>query len=111
MPRVSPSGLSECHRERQSDQLFLCYGTEKGSLCQSRDVQAYKENNLTLPAGIKCHSSISTSWAALKVVPLLDICAVANWSSTDTFSRYYTVNVAAPGAMEVAVVLGPSTSA
>lgn len=75
-------------------------------------IQAYKVNNLNVPAGIRCHStkSISTSWAALKGVPLWDICAAANWSSADTFSRYYRVNVATSDTMERAVLLGSSTT-
>ncbi len=74
-------------------------------------IQAYKVKNIKVPAGIWFHSTIriSTSWAALKGVPLIDICAAANWSSADTFSRYYRVNVATSDTMERAVLLGSST--
>ncbi len=55
----------------------------------------YKSSGCPLPSGVRCHSTrnISMSWAALKGVPLSDICAAATWSSTNTFSRYYRINV------------------
>lgn len=72
----------------------------------------YTSNKYPVPLGVRCHStrSISTSWAALKGVLLSDICAAATWSSTNTFARYYRVNVAASGNIGTAVLSGPSTS-
>ncbi len=104
---------------RHSDQLFICYGEPKKGQPKQRlshwvvgvIIQAYKVKNLKVPAGIWFHSTIriSTSWAALKGVPLIDICAAANWSSADTYSRYYRVNVVTSDTMERAVLLGSST--
>ncbi len=106
---------------RHSDQLLICYGGPKKGQPLSNQrlsywvvgviVQTYKANNLKVPAGIRCHStrSISTSLTALKGVPLIDICAAANWSSADTFSRYYRVNVATSDTIERAVLLGSLT--
>ena len=39
---------------------------------------AYGASGRPLPSGLRCHStrSISTSWAALRVVPLETICGV-----------------------------------
>ncbi len=47
--------------------------------------------------------------SVFKGVPLIDICAAANWSSADTFSRYYIVSVATSDTMERAFLLGSST--
>ncbi len=72
----------------------------------------YKSSGCPLPSGVRCHSTrnISMSWAALKGVPLSDISAAATWSSTNTFSRYYRINVTSSDTFETAVLLGPSTS-
>ncbi len=107
--------------KEQSDQLFLCFGgLKRGQPPQRRRLShwvveaithAYKSSGCPLPSGVRCHStrSISTSWAALKGVPLSDIFAAATWSSTNTFSQYYRINVAASDTLETAVLLGPST--
>lgn len=107
---------------RKSDQLFLCYGGPKRGQPLSKQrlshwvveviTHAYTSNKCPVPLGVRCHSTrgISTSWAALKGVLLSDICAAATWSSTNTFARYYRVNVAASGNIGTAVLSGPSTS-
>lgn len=106
----------------QSDQIFLCFGRQRKGQPLSKQrlshwvveviTHAYKSSDCPLPSGVRCHStrSISTSWVALKGVPLSDICAAATWSSTSTFSRYYRINVAASDTFETAVLLGPSIS-
>ncbi len=89
-PVRAPKGyLRATENLRLSDQLLICYGGPKKGQPLSKQrllhwvigviIQTYKVNNLQVPAGIKCHStrSISTSWAALKCVPLIDICAAA----------------------------------
>lgn len=45
--------------------------------------QAYRLRGLQVPLE-QCHStrSVSTSWAAMKNLPLSDICAAATWTST-----------------------------
>ena len=70
---------------------------------------AYKGGGHPLPSGVRCHSTraVSTSWAALRGVPLEDICDAASWTSPCTFSRFYRVNVATPH--QLAVVLLPDS--
>ena len=71
---------------------------------------AYKGGGHPLPSGVRCHSTraVSTSWAALRGVPLEDICDAASWTSPCTFSRFYRVNVATPHPL--AVVLLPDSA-
>ena len=73
---------------RKTDNLFVCYGgCRKGAaLLKQRlsnwivDVvlNAYRAQGLPVPLAVKCHStrSMATSWAALKGVPLQDICSM-----------------------------------
>ena len=93
---------------RRSEQLFVCYGGPKKGCALSKQrlshwivdviTQAYKHSGRPLPSGVRCHSTraVSTSWAALRGVPLGDICDAASWASPTTFSRFYWVNVATP---------------
>ncbi|XP_041802371.1 uncharacterized protein LOC121613147, partial [Chelmon rostratus] len=106
---------------RQSDQLFVCFGGPKKGFPLSKQrlahsiveaiCQAYKAGGHPLPSGVRCHSvrSVSTSWAALRGVPLEAICAAASWASPSTFARFYRVNIASPHPL--GVVLLPSSSA
>lgn len=71
---------------RQMDQLFMCFrGRNRGHVHSRQHLShwivdtiscAYRAASASLPAGIRCHSTrgVSTSWAALKGVPLDDIC-------------------------------------
>ena len=105
---------------RQSDGLFVCYGGPRKGQALSRQrlskwvveviEEAYKSRGLPLPLKIRGHStrSVSTSWAALRGVPLGDICAAASWASACTFARFYRVNVAAHHAVAAAVIQEPS---
>ena len=70
---------------------------------------AYSLVGLQVPS-VKCHStrSVSTSWAALRGVPLNDICAAAALASSCTFARFYRVNVAAPHPVATAVLSASS---
>ncbi|KAE8277583.1 hypothetical protein D5F01_LYC24435 [Larimichthys crocea] len=70
---------------------------------------AYRLEGLRIPP-VKCHST-STSWAALKVVLLNDICAAAAWASSCTFAHFYRVNVAVPHPVAAALLSVPSSSA
>ena len=100
---------------RKSQQFFVCYGSEKRGQCVSKqrlahwitDViqEAYTMAGKQLPSGVKAHSTraVATSWAALRGVPLEDICAAANWSSPGTFTRFYRVNVADTPPLSAAV--------
>lgn len=54
--------------------------------------------------------SISTSWAALRGVPLDDICAAANCASSCTFAHYYRVSVAVCNPVATAVLPTSSVS-
>lgn len=51
-----------------------------------------------VPVGMHCHSnrSVSTSWAALRGVPLQDIRATASWMSPSMLSRFCNVNGTTP---------------
>lgn len=101
---------------RKSDQLFLCFvGKSKGlALSKQRlshwvvDViaQAYKGIGLPVPESVICYwtRSVVTSWAALRGVPLNEICTAAAWSSPCTFSRFYKVNVASSNNMGSAIL-------
>ena len=92
---------------RKSDALFLCYGGHRKGCAVSKQrlshwvvdavLQAYSRRGLPAPP-VWCHStrSVSTSWAALRGVPLADICAAAAWASPCTFARFYRLNVACP---------------
>ncbi|KAK7878584.1 hypothetical protein WMY93_030420 [Mugilogobius chulae] len=92
---------------RKIDALFVCYGGHRKGCAVSKQrlshwvvdaiVQAYGSKCLQ-PPKVTCHSTrgVSTSWAALKGVPLNDICAAATWASSCTFARFYRVNVATP---------------
>ena len=107
-------------RIRRSDQLFVCHGgpTKGGALSKQRlshwvvDTisHAYQASNRPVPSGVRCHStrSVSTSWAALRGVPLEEICSAASWVSSGTFSKFYRVNVATPHPL--GVVLLPESS-
>lgn len=105
---------------RRSDALFLCYGGHRRGCALSKQrlshwiveavLRAYERKGLPLPP-VKCHSTrgVSASWAALKGVPLADICAAATWASPCTFARFYRMNVAAPRQMAAAVLSASST--
>ena len=107
-------------RIRRSEQLFICHGgRNKGHALSKQRLShwivdtishAYGASNRPVPSGIRCHSTrgVSTSWAALRGVPLEDICAAASWASPGTFTRYYRVNVATPHPL--GVVLLPESS-
>ena len=70
---------------------------------------AYRLRGLQIPP-VKCHSTrrVSMLWAALKGVPLNDICAPAAWASSCTFTRFYRVHVAVPHPVATAVLSVPS---
>ena len=101
---------------RRSDSLFVCYGGHRKGHALSKQrlskwvvmviEEAYKSRGLPLPHGIRCHStrSVSTSWAALRGVPLSEICAAAMWTAPCTFARFYNVNVAATSGVAAAVL-------
>ena len=106
-------------RIRQSEQLFLCHGGPNKGYALSKQrlshwivdtiSHAYGAGNRPIPSGIRGHStrSVATSWAAMRGVPLEDICAAASWASASTFTRFYRVNVATPHPL--GVVLHPDS--
>ena len=106
---------------RQSEQLFVCHGGPNRGCALSKQrlshwvvdaiKHAYGASGRPPPSGVRCHStrSITTSWAALRGVPLEAICAAASWATPDTFTRFYRVNVADHYPMEA--VLRPSPAA
>ena len=107
---------------RQSEQLFVCHGgPNRGSALSKQRLShwvvdtikhAYVASGRPPPSGLRCHStrSVSTSWAALRGVPLESICAAASWTSPGTFTRFYRVNVASPHPMSVVLLPSSATS-
>ncbi|TKS80442.1 hypothetical protein D9C73_013325 [Collichthys lucidus] len=61
------------------------------------------------PSEMCFHQERLHLWAALKGVPLNDICAAAAWASSCTFARFYRVNVAIPHPVAAAVLSVPSS--
>ncbi len=63
--------------------------------------KVYREQNLPVPVNLVAHStrSMATSWAALRGVPLAEICG-----GPCTFCRFYRVSVAAPAPLGSAVL-------
>lgn len=106
---------------RKTDALFVCYGGHRKGCAVSKQrlshwvvdaiLQAYGSGGLQ-PPKVTCHSTrgVSTSWAALRGVPLADICAAATWTSSCTFARFYRVNVAAPHPVAPAVLSASAIS-
>ena len=100
---------------RQNQQFFVCYGGDKRGQPLSKQRlshwitevirEAYTRAGRELPPGVKAHSTraVSTSWAALRGVPLEKICAAANWSTPGTFTRFYRVNVADPSPLNTVI--------
>lgn len=76
-----------------------------GGLISSFSVRGLRQwaSNCLLPSGVRCHftRSAATSWAALRGISLEDICSAASWVSPDAFSRFNSVNVAAPHLLAV----------
>nr|XP_061795427.1 uncharacterized protein LOC133586985 [Nerophis lumbriciformis] len=93
---------------RRSSQLFVCYGARgRGSALSKQRLSHWVVDTISysyqmacrpLPSGVRCHSTrgVATSWAALKGVPLEDICAAASWSAPGTFFRFYCLDVTSP---------------
>lgn len=114
--RALEAYIAATARVRRSDQLFVCLsGPNAGSALSKQRLShwivdtigyAYKANNHPVPSGIRCHSTrgVSASWAAMRGVPLGDICAAASWASSGTFSRFYRVNVATPHPLGVVLL-------
>ncbi len=91
---------------RKSDQLFVCFPPQ----CWGKPVskarlshwvvkaihQAYSETGEPVPEGVKAHSTrgVSTSWALWRGGALSDVCAAATWATPNTFTRFYSLNVA-----------------
>lgn len=103
---------------RQSDCLFVCHsGHRRGQALSKQRLSkwivdtvsyAYTSSGRQVPCGVRGHStrSVATSWAALRGVPLPDICAAASWASSCTFARFYRINVATHGSLAVATLSG-----
>ncbi len=90
---------------RWSDSLFICHtGCRQGHTLSKQHVSkwivetivhAYETSGSPAPPHIRAHStkSVSTSWTALRGVPISDFCAAASWTSACTFTRFYRINV------------------
>lgn len=84
--------------------MYVCYGGHgKGSAWSKQSLSNWIVDTIThvyrlglrVPP-VKCHldSSVSTSRATLKSVPLKDICAAGAWASSCTFARREKYQVA-----------------
>lgn len=90
---------------RQSDQLFVCYGgCSKGRVVSEQRLSywivdaialAYASMGQDCPFRIRAHSTraIASSWAWSKGTSIQDICFAAGWSSSNTFARFYKLDV------------------
>ena len=102
---------------RRSSQMFVCFGQSKLGQPASKQrlshwlvaviASAYSEQGFPVPGGLVGHSTrgVATSWAALRGVPLADICSAASWSSPCTFARFYRLNVASATSLSGSVLL------
>nr|XP_054597211.1 uncharacterized protein LOC107396174 [Nothobranchius furzeri] len=107
---------------RQSNQLFVCHGGVNRGRALSKQrlshwvvdaiAMAYAAVGAVAPPGIVCHStrSVATSWAAMRGVPLADVCAAASWATPCTFARFYRLNVGHGSALAAAVLPLAATS-
>ena len=90
---------------RKTNQLFVTFGAgakgraaSKPTLARwlKKTIQAaYELQNKPIPQGVKAHSTrhMSTSWADLKAISVLDICQQASWSTTHTFLTHYKLDL------------------
>ncbi len=90
---------------RQSDQLFVCYGgCARGRAVSKQRLShcivdaitaACTSQGLECPLHIRRHSTraIDSSWAWSRCMSIRDICVAAGWSSQNTFSRFYKLDV------------------
>lgn len=92
---------------RTTDQLFVCFQPQRRGKPVSKaglshwvvDAihRAYSETGEPVPEGVKAHSTrgVSTSWALWRGAALSEVCAAATWATPNTFTRFYSLNVAA----------------
>ena len=104
-------------------QLFVCYGGNRLGHPLSKQrlshwlvdtiSAAYESLGQPVPEGVVAHSTrgMTTSWAALKGVPLTEICAAASWSVPCTFARFYRLNVASQVSLGSTVLLAAAQRA
>ncbi len=90
---------------RQSDQLFVCYGgCARGRAVSKQRLShwivdaitaAYTSQGLECPLHIRGHSTraIASSWAWSRGKSIRDICVAGSWSSQNTFTRFYKLDV------------------
>ncbi|KAK0133494.1 hypothetical protein N1851_031019 [Merluccius polli] len=105
---------------RRSDSLFVCHtGPRRGhALSKQRLTRwivgaielSYSSGGVAVPPHVRSHSTrgVAASWAALRGVPLSDICAAASWSSPCMFARFYSFNVVPHHPVASAVLPTPS---
>lgn len=79
--------------------LFLNMGFPTGLWKQANEIAG----NLS-SSDVVCHSTkvVATSWAALRGLPLSEICAAASWTASCTFSCFYQLNVASGSILALA---------
>ncbi|KAK0152737.1 hypothetical protein N1851_005729 [Merluccius polli] len=105
---------------RRSDSLFVCHtGPRRGHALSKQRLSrwivgaielSYSSGGVPVPPHVRSHSTrgVAASWAALRGVPLSDICAAASWSSPCTFARFYSFNVVPHHPVASAVLPTPS---
>lgn len=99
--------MARTRGHRASDQLFVCFKSEKlgQPLSKARlshwlvDAirQAYLSMGVQFPTTVRAHSTrgMAASWALWRGASLDEVCAAAAWSAPSTFARFYQLNVAA----------------
>ncbi|MGH0151620.1 UNVERIFIED_CONTAM: hypothetical protein FKN15_037060 [Acipenser sinensis] len=114
---------------RQSEQLFVCYGSQSQGQALSKQRLsrwltetvkfAYQLAKLPPPEKITGHSTRgqATSWAMFQGASVMDICNAAVWATPHTFTRFYRMNIVDPlcpgfgsRVLRAASVVVPSTT-
>ncbi len=114
-PYVEAVRIEDCLIVRHRP-AFVCFGIGKKGAPLSKQrlahwvadsiVEEYRATGCVLPATVKCHSTrgVATSYAALRGVPLSEICAAATWESPCTFTRFNRLHVSPSSLISSAIL-------
>ena len=105
--RALQSYLDRTRDIRRTNQLFVTFKAGDQGRAAAKITMAgwlkntiqtaYEIKELPIPQGVKAHSArhMSTSWADLKAISVLDICQQASWSTPHTFMKHYKLDLSA----------------
>lgn len=113
--------LNRSLQMRKTDTLFILQsGPRRGEAASARIIATwitkvisltYEKQGLTPPQVIRAHSTrgVAASWTASAKISVEDICWTASWSTCETFTRHYSLDVTAARASNFgnAVVSAP----